>query len=337
MGLCCWGKFVSRIVKGIAGVSLVLGGVVILRQAYAQSEAFPSRPVRLIVPFAPGGTADVIARLLGARLTETTRAQHVVDNRGGSGGLIGTDIVAKAQGDGYTQMLHSAGIAYEPALREKLPYDTLRDLAAVTFIGFTPNLMVVHPSYLPRNAQELIALAKQKPGEVTFGSGGVGSSSHLAVELFRSLAGIRLNHVPYKGAGPALGDVIAGQIGFMIATMPGALPHVKTARLRALGVSSLMRAQALPDTPTIAESGLPGYDYVAWFGMFAPGTTPRALVARIDTLTQRALADAALKSRLELAGVTIQTSTPVQFQEMLKNEIARWKPIIASAGVKTAP
>jgi tripartite-type tricarboxylate transporter receptor subunit TctC len=331
------GKFVGRIVNGIAGFCCFVIGVVAASGVCAQIETFPSRPVRLIVPFAPGGTGDVIARLLGARLTEITRAQHVVDNRGGGGGLLGTDIVAKAQGDGYTQLLHSAGIAYEPALREKLPYDTLRDLAAVTLIGYTPNLMVAHPSFAPRNAKELIALAKQKPGAITFGSGGVGSSSHLAVELFRSLAGIQLNHVPYKGAGPALGDVIAGQIGFMIATMPGALPHVKSTRLRALGVSSLTRASVLPDTPTIAESGLPGYDYVAWFGVFAPGTTPRALVNRIDTLSKRALADADLKSKLELAGVTIQSSTPAQFQEMVKNEIVRWKQIIATAGIKVQP
>ena len=290
----------------------------------------------MVVPFAPGGTGDVIARLLGARLTQITGAQYVVDNRGGSGGLVGTDIVAKAQGDGYTQLLHSAGIAYEPALRAKLPYDTMRDLAAVTFIGFTPNLLVAHPSFAPRNAQELIVAAKQKPGGITFGSGGVGSSSHLAVALFGSLAGIQLNHVPYKGAGPALGDVIAGQIGFMIATMPGALPHVKSTRLRALGVSSLARAQALPDTPTIAESGLPGYDYVAWFGVFVPGTTPRAMVSRIDVLSKRALADADLKSKLELAGVTVQTSTPAQFQDLLKTEIVRWQKIIAAAGIKAA-
>ncbi len=330
----------GRIVNGIAGFCFVVTGAMAAlaaRSVCAQAEAFPSRPVRLIVPFAPGGTADVIARLLGARLTQNTSAQHVVDNRGGSGGLLGTDIVAKAQGDGYTQLLHSAGIAYEPALREKLPYDTLRDLAAVTFIGYTPNLLVAHPTFAPRNAQELIALARQKPGAITFGTGGVGSSSHLAVELFRSLAGIQLNHVPYKGAGPALGDVIAGQIGFMIATMPGALPHVKSARLRALGVSSLTRAPALPDLPAIAESGLPGYDYVAWFGVFAPGATPHARVARIDTLTQYALADVDLKSRLELAGVTIQTSTPAQFHALLKGEITRWKQIIVSAGIKTSP
>ena len=336
------GELMGRIVKGnrlfwAIALPLLMCPAAARAQTQAQAEPFPSRPVRLIVPFAPGGTGDVIARLLGARLTDITHAQHVVDNRGGSGGLIGTEIVARAQGDGYTQLLHSAGIAYEPALREKLPYDTLRDLAAVTFVGFTPNLLVAHPSFAPRNAQELIAAAKQKPGSITFGTGGIGSSSHLAVELFRSLAGIQLNHVPYKGAGPALGDVIGGQIGFMIATMPGALPHVKSTRLRALGVSSLARAQALPDTPAIAESGLPGYEYVAWFGVFAPGTTPGARVARIDALIKRALADADLKSKLELAGVTSRTSTPAQFHDMLKTEITRWRQIIGAAGIEVSP
>lgn len=298
-------------------------------------ERFPNRPIRIVVPFAPGGAGDVLARILGAKLTEITSAQHVVDNRGGSGGLIGTDIVAKAAGNGYTQLLHSAGIAYEPALRDKLPYDTLRDLAAVTLIGFTPNLLVVHPSFNARSAQELIAQAKQKPGTITFGSGGVGSSSHLAVELFQSLAGVRFNHVPYKGAGPALAEVIAGQIGFMIATSPGALPHVKSGRLRALGVSSAARSTALPELPTIAESGLPGYDYVAWFGVFVAGTTPRALIARIDTLYKQAIADSDTRSRLGVAGITTEPSTPQKFQLMLRDEIARWKKIIAAAGIKS--
>jgi tripartite-type tricarboxylate transporter receptor subunit TctC len=304
--------------------------------AVAQAEIFPTRPVRLIVPFAPGGAGDVLARILGAKLTDFTGAQYVVDNRGGSGGLIGTDITAKSQGNGYTQLLHSAGISYEPALRDKLPYDTLRDLAAVTLIGYTPNLLVVHPAFSARSAQELIAAAKQKPGAITFGTGGVGSSSHLAVELFQSLAGVRFNHIPYKGAGPALGEVIAGQIGFMIATSPGALPHVKSGRLRALGVSSATRSHALPELPTIAESGLPGYDYVAWFGVFVAGATPAVLIARIDALNKQALADTDTRGRLELAGITAQPSTPQQFQDMLRGEIAKWKKIIAAAGIKAA-
>ena len=322
-----------RIVNGFALVLFISA----VTQVHAQYPGgFPSRPVRVIVPFAPGGAGDVLARILGVKLTETTGAQHVVDNRGGSGGLIGTDITAKSAGNGYTQLLHSAGISYEPALRSHLPYDTQRDLAAVTLIGFTPNLLVVHPGFSTRNAQELIALAKQKPGTLTFGSGGVGSSSHLAVELFQSLAGIRVNHIPYKGAGPALGEVIAGQIGFMIATSPGALPHVKSGRLRALGVSSNTRATTLPELPTIAESGLPGYDYVAWFGVFVAGVTPRALVTRIDMLYKQALNDADTRGRLENAGITTQTSTPEKFQAMLSTEIARWSKIINAVGIKVA-
>ncbi len=305
-----------------------------LAHAHAQTESFPSRPVRLIVPFAPGGAGDVLARILGAKLTEITGAQHVVDNRGGSGGLLGTEITAKSAGNGYTQLLHSAGISYEPALRDKLPYDTVRDLAAVTLIGYTPNLLVVHPAFSARSAQDLIALAKQKPGAITFGSGGVGSSSHLAVALFQSLAGVRFNHIPYKGAGPALGEVIAGQIGFMIATSPGALPHVKSGRLRALGVSSVVRSSVLPEVPTINESGLPGYDYVAWFGVFVAGVTPRALIARIDTLNKQAIADTDTKAKLELAGITTQPTTPEKFHHMLRVEIAKWKKIINAAGIK---
>lgn len=325
---------------GMAGFCLVTVGLAGWHEAFAQphsqSEPFPTRPVRVIVPFAPGGAGDVLARIMGAKITDITGAQHVVDNRGGSGGLIGTDITAKSAGNGYTQLLHSAGISYEPALRDKLPYDTQRDLAAVTLVGFTPNVLVVNPAFSARNAQELIALAKQKPGAVTFGSGGVGSSSHLAVALFQSLAGVRFNHIPYKGAGPALGEVIAGQIGFMIATAPGALPHVKSGRLRAIGVSSAARTASLPDTPTIAESGLPGYDYVAWFGLFVAGTTPRALVARIDALYKQAIADADTRAKLEVAGITTQPTTPEKFQTMLREEIAKWQKIIAAAGIKAS-
>ncbi len=323
----------GRILNGIAGFCCVVTGLMHTPGVQAQTEMFPSRPVRVIVPFAPGGTGDVLARIIGVKLTELTGAQHVVDNRGGSGGLIGTDITAKSAGNGYTQLLHSAGISYEPALRDKLPYDTVRDLAAVTLVGFTPNLLVVHPAFSARSAQELIALAKQKPGAITYGTGGIGSSSHLAVALFQSLAGVRFNHIPYKGAGPALGEVIAGQIGFMIATAPGALPHVKGGRLRALGVSSTSRAATLPEVPAIAESGLPGYDYVAWFGVFLTSATPRALVTRIDALYKQALLDADTKSRLELAGITTQPTTPEKFQEMLRVEIAKWQKIITAAGI----
>lgn len=315
-----------------AGVYLASG---FCNAAWAQ--AYPSKSIRVIVPFTPGGTVDLIARLLGARLTDVTGHQVVVDNRGGAGGVIGTDLVAKAAGDGYTLLLHSAAIAQEPMLRDKLPYDALRDLAPVTLVGTTPNVLVIHPAFPARSAAEFIALAKQKPGQITFGTGGVASSSHLAVELFRSMSGTTFNHVPYKGAGAALSDVISGQLNFTIATMPGALPHVKSGRLLAIGVSSLKRVPALPDVAPIAESGLPGYEYVAWFGVLAPATTPRALVAQINTLIGRALDDPGLRARLDAAGVAPQATTPAQFREHLRLETAKWKQVIVEADIKAQP
>ena len=302
----------------------------------ATVEQYPARPVRLIVPFAPGGTVDVIARLIGAGFTGITRQQVVVDNRGGAGGVVGTELVVRAPADGYTLLLHSATIAYEPALRAKLPYVALQDLAPVGPVGATPNLLVVHPAFAARSARELVALAKQKPGAVTFGTGGIGSSSHLAVELFRNLAGVTFNHVPYKGAGPALIDVIAGQIDFMIATMPGAAPHVRGGRLRAIGISTLKRSPGLPDVATIAESGVPGYEYVAWFGLFAPAATPRALVGEINNLIRQAAGSPDTRAKLELEGIEPQAATPAQFRANVAAETARWKKIIEAAGIKAA-
>jgi tripartite-type tricarboxylate transporter receptor subunit TctC len=298
------------------------------------AQTYPVHPIRLIVPFAPGGTVDVIARLIGVRMTEITGQAVVVDNRGGAGGVLGTELVARAPGDGYTLLLHSAAIAYEPALRAKLPYDALKDLAPISRVGTTPNLLVVNPAFPAHSARELVALAKQKPGVITFGTGGIGSSSHLAVELFRTLSGTTFNHVPYKGAGPALTDVIGGQVNFMIATMPGALPHVKSGRLRALGISSLRRSSALPDVPTIAESGVPGYEYVAWFGLFAPASTSRAFIDTINDLVRRAIANPDTRAKLEVEGVEPQATTPVQFRDSVAAEMARWIKIIEAAGIK---
>ena len=321
-------------------LAVFLRGVVcaagFLPVALNAAQTYPVHPIRLIVPFAPGGTVDVIARLIGVRMTEITGQAVVVDNRGGAGGVLGTELVARAPGDGYTLLLHSAAIAYEPALRAKLPYDALKDLAPISRVGTTPNLLVVNPAFPAHSARELVALAKQKPGVITFGTGGIGSSSHLAVELFRTLSGTTFNHVPYKGAGPALTDVIGGQVNFMIATMPGALPHVKSGRLRALGISSLRRSSALPDVPTIAESGVPGYEYVAWFGLFAPASTSRALIDTINELIRRAIANPDTRAKLEVEGVEPQATTPVQFRDSVAAEMARWKKIIEAAGIKAA-
>ena len=321
-----------RIASGsLAGIALV--ALVAQSAALAQ---YPTRPVRVIVPFAPGGTVDILARMVGAKLGEMTGQQVVVDNRGGGGGVLGTQIAALARGDGYTLLLHSAAIAYDPALHSKLPYDTLKDLAPVTLVGSTPNLLVTNAASPARSARDLIAMAKEKPAGIPFGSGGIGSASHLAVELFSSLSGTRYNHIPYKGAGPALTELIAAQVSFMIATMPGAIQHVKSARLRALGVSSLKRSPAAPDVPTIAESGLPGYEFVAWFALLAPGTTPPELTERIAALYRDAVNAPDTRAKLESQGIEPDTNSPAVFRAYMRKEIEKWDRVIRQAGIKAS-
>jgi tripartite-type tricarboxylate transporter receptor subunit TctC len=300
----------------------------------AQAQTYPDRPIRLIVPFAAGGTVDIVARIVAAKLSDLTGATVIVDNKGGAGGLIGAETVAHAPGDGYTLLLHSASITYDPSLHDKLPYDTVKDFAPVAMIGTTPNLMVVNPSFPARSAADLIRMAREKPSSISFATGGFGSSSHLAVALFSYLADTKFNHVPYKGAGPALADVVAGHVDFTIATMPGAIGQVRGGALRALGISSLTRSAELPDLPTIAESGLPGYEYVAWFGVFAPGTTPPALVARLNGLLQQALQAPDLRDKLRQQGVEPQLLSPEQFRDKVGTEIDRWRGVIEKSGIK---
>jgi tripartite-type tricarboxylate transporter receptor subunit TctC len=300
----------------------------------AKAETYPERPIRLIVPFAAGGTVDIIARIVGARLSEIAGSKVVVDNRGGAGGIIGTEMTAQAPGDGYTLLIHSGSITYDPSLHDKLPYDTVKDLAPVAMIGTTPNLLVVTPSFSARSAHDLIRMAREKPGSITYATGGFGSSSHLAVALFSLLSGAEFNHVPYKGAGPAVADVVAGHVDFTVATMPGAIQQVRSSGLRALGISSLTRSPELPDVPTIAETGLPGYEYVAWFGVFAPGTTRPELVARINALLREAVDSPDMRDRLRIQGVEPQIQSPDQFREKVRSEIERWGPVIEKSGIK---
>lgn len=299
-----------------------------------QAQSYPSRPVRLVVPFAPGGTVDIVARVIGAKISSGIGQQVVVDNRGGGGGVIGTDIVAKSRSDGYTLLIHSAAIAYEPSLRKTLPYNALKDLEPLTMIGSTPNLLVVHPSFAAKSAGDLIALAKEKPGAVTFGTGGTGSSSHLAVVLFQTMSGISLNHVAYKGAGPALVEVVAGHINFMIATMPGAISQIKAGRLHALGISSARRSPVVPNIPTIAESGLPGYEFVAWFGMLAPAGTPPKLVSQLNALIGKAANAPDTQGKLDVQGITAQTGSPAAFRAYIRSETEKWAKTLKTAGIK---
>jgi tripartite-type tricarboxylate transporter receptor subunit TctC len=302
----------------------------------AQAQNYTDRPIRLIVPFAAGGTVDIIARIVGGRLADVAGAKVIIDNRGGAGGVIGTEMVAQSPGDGYTLLFHSGSITYDPSLHDKLPYDTMKDLAPVSMIGTTPNLLVVTPSFPARSAADLIRMVREKPGSITYATGGFGSSSHLAVALLGSLSGTKFNHVPYKGAGPALADVVAGHVDFTVATMPGAIQQVRSRGVRALGISTLTRSPELPEVPTIAETGLPGYEYVAWFGVFAPGTTPPDLVARIAALLREAVDSPDTRDHLRIQGVEPHLLAPPEFREQVKAEIARWGPVIAKAGIKAS-
>jgi len=299
------------------------------------AQPYPDRPIRMIVPFAPGGTVDIVARIVGAKIADITGGRVVVDNRGGAGGIVGTGVVARSPGDGYTLLMHSAAITYDPTLHDKLPYDTLNDLAPVAMIGATPNLLVVAPSFPALSVTDLIERGREKP--LTFATGGFGSSSHLAVTLFSHMADVKFNHIPYKGAGPALADVVAGHVDFTLATMPGAIQQVRAGSLRALGISSLMRSPELPAVPTIAEAGLPGYEYLAWFGVFAPGTTPSALVARINALLRQAMEAPDARRQLRQQGVEPGPLSPDQFRDKVNSEIERWAPVIIKSRMKALP
>jgi tripartite-type tricarboxylate transporter receptor subunit TctC len=318
--------------RNLVGVSVLVGA-----SAAANAQGYPERPIHLVVPFAAGGTVDIVARIVAAELADSAHATVVVDNKGGAGGVIGTEYVAHSPGDGYTLLLHSAAITYDPSLHAHLPYDTMKDLAPVAMIGSTPNLLVVNPSSPARSAADLIEMARRKPNTITYATGGYGSSSHLAVALFSNLSGATFNHVPYKGAGPALADVVAGHIDFTIATMPGAIGQVRGGTLRALGISSLSRSPEQPDVPTIAQTGLPGYEYVAWFGVFAPASTPPALVAQLNRLLQQALRVPETGDKLRQQGVATEFSSPEKFREQVTSEIARWHDVIAKAGIKAEP
>jgi tripartite-type tricarboxylate transporter receptor subunit TctC len=299
-----------------AGFAFAIAGI-----AQAPAQTYPEQPIRVIVPFAAGGTVDIVARIIAAKLTEIAGSRVIVDNRGGAGGVLGTEMAARSPGDGYTLLLHSASIAYDPSLHDKLPYNT-------------PNLLVVSPAFPARSVTDLLAIGREKPGSATFATGGFGSSSHLAVALLGTLSGAKFSHVPYKGAGPALADVVAGHVDFTVATMPGAIQHVRGGALRALGISSLTRSPELPDVPTIAEAGLPGYEYVAWFGVFAPGTTPPVLVTRINDLLRQAINAADTRELLRVQGVTPELLSPDQFREKVSSEIEHWAPIIEKSGMK---
>lgn len=303
-------------------------------EAAAPAAGYPTKAIRLIVPFAPGGSNDIMARLVGQNFTESMGQQVVVDNRAGASGIIGTDIAAKAPADGYTILMMSLTLTVNPSLYKKLPYDTEKDLVAVTLVASAPLLLVVHPSVPAKSLKELIAHAKANPGKLNFGSGGPGTTPHLAGEMLKTMTGLQMTHIPYKGGGPALADLIAGQIHLMLENIPSTLPFVKSGRLRALAVSGLTRSPLVPDLPTLDEAGLKSYEIVGWNGLFVPAGTPKAIVAKLHAETVKALGHPNVKERLATLGAEGVGSTPEQFAAFVKAEISKWAKVVKDAGLK---
>ncbi len=303
--------------------------------AHAQTGTYPDRPVRIIVPFPPGGGNDILARAMGARLAEALGQQIIIDNRGGAGGLIGGQIAATADPDGYTLFLGSmGGLAHNPALRPNLPYSPARDFAGVTLLATSPFILVVYPGVPANNVQELLALARAKPGTLNYGSAGVASSLHMTGELFKHVTKINIVHVAYKGTAPALTDLLAGQVQMVFSTMPPPLPFVKSGKLRALGVTSAKRSKAAPDVPTIAESGVPGFEVQNWQGIVVPAKTPRAIVERLNREMIKILAQPGLVEVFGTQGLDPAGNTPAQFDKLIRAEIEKWTALVKAAGIK---
>ncbi len=301
--------------------------------AHGQSAAFPAKPVRIIVPVAPGGGIDLVARAVAPRLAEELGQAVIVENRAGNAMVTGTAAVAKAAPDGHTLGLNNTNLAATAALRKSLPYDTLRDLAPISLPATQPSIVVVHPSLPAKSMAELVKLAKARPNELTYGSGGIGTSIHLAAALIAVSAGIEMLHVPYKGAGPVLTDLVGGHLQVAVPTLGSALPFVTTGRLRALGVTTTQRLPALPQVPTVAESGLRGYEYTTWYGLTAPGGTPANVVAALHAAVVRTIADPGIGAALVKQELQPVTSTPAEFGTFLKTEVDKWARVVRLAKI----
>ena len=305
-----------------------------LAVAGAAVAAFPERPVRLVAASAAGGGTDIIARLFAQKMAEVWAQQVIVDNRPGGGGVIATDNVAKSPPDGHSLLLQSVGIAYAPALYKNLPFDVRRDIAVVTIVGSQPFVLAVHPSLPAKSVTDLVRLAKAKPGEILFASGGVSGASHLGSELFRVIAGIRMVHVPYKGTGPGVTALLTGEVQMAIAGVGTMLPHAKSGKVRALAVTGAKRSPAAPDLPTVAENGLPGYAFDVWYGLFAPAKTPAAVLEKVNADANTALRDAATVKRFAGAGVDLIGGSRDESGKYLQAEMTKWARVIREAGIK---
>jgi tripartite-type tricarboxylate transporter receptor subunit TctC len=299
----------------------------------AIAQDYPTRPIRLVAPFAPGGGTDISARILAEGLSPVLRQTVVVDNRPGAGSILGTDIVAKSTPDGYTLLLGNISMAFNAALYKKLPFDALRDFIPVSLVTDQPNILVANPLLPAKSFKDFTSLARSQPGKLTYGSAGIGSGTHLAMEMLLMSQNMSLVHVPYKGTGPALTALLGNQIAVFFSTFASALPHVKGERLRAFAVTSVKRTRALPEVPTVAESGVPGYEYSTWYGLLAPAGTPRARIDQLNKATVSVLNTPDTRRKYESQGVDAIPSTSARYAAYLKSETAKWTKVVRAANI----
>ena len=308
--------------------------LLLIAMGAAAAQSYPTHPVRMIVPYAAGGASDVTARIVAAGLSERLKQQIVVENRTGAGGAIGADAAAKAAPDGYTLLLGSASEIVMLPVVARIPFDPVRDFAPVALVSDIALVLAVHPSLAAQSVQELIALAKSKPGAINYGSAGIGATSHLAMAMFNAMTGTQMVHVPYKGSVPATADLVAGHLQVGTPTLPAALPYVKGGQLRVLAVTSARRWPTLPDVPTLAESGVPGYEMTLWTGLMAPAGTPQDIVTRLHRETVEVLAMPQVKEAIGRQGGEINTGGPAEFAALIKSDLAKWQRVVKDAGIK---
>ncbi len=315
-------------------LTLAVGVLLLAAGAVHAQEKFPNKPIRILVGFTAGSVTDLLARTIGHKMSENWGQQVVVDNRPGAGGVIASEILKRATPDGYTLLVVSSGHAVNASLYSKLPYDTLKDFAGITFLADVPNVLIATPALGLKSARDLIELAKSKPGQINYGSAGVGSGTHMNGEQFKLDAGINVVHVPFKGSPEAIANTISGGVHYYFAPITGAAPLVKAGRVTALGVSTKNRSPALPEIPTVAESGLPGFDFSVWYGLLAPAKTPKDLKDKLAKEVARILALQDVKERLLTQGATLHPTSPEEFDAFIKNEVARMAKVVRTAGIR---
>jgi len=317
-----------------ASLRVALSLIASLAAGASLAQDYPSRPVRMVVPFSPGGSTDVLARIVGQKLTERSGQPVIIENRAGAGGNIGAEQVARSAPDGYTLLLGGVPHAISASLYSKLPYDLARDLAAIAEIASFPSAIVLHPSLRANSATELIALARARPGRLSFGSAGNGSPNHLSLELLQTMAGVRMLHVPYKGSGQLVGDLLAGQVQLASMGLPVALPHVQSGKLRAIAVTGAARSSLLPEVPTVSEAALPGFEVTSWYGVFAPAGLPADIVAKLNSEIGSVVTAAEVKERLAALGAEPSVKSPDQFGRYVRQEITKWAKVVKDSGAK---